>query len=99
MVVIHPGDVSSPPQALTEAIPIAREHGFIQLTMNVTERVSGIAIVSKIPVTLGRVMFAPAILATVHEPADYGPGGMFLIRPGNLVRSIAILPGGRLMGL
>jgi hypothetical protein len=35
------------------------------------ERVFDIAIVSKIPVTFSRVMFAPAILATIHELADY----------------------------
>jgi hypothetical protein len=39
--------------------------------MSGPERIFDIAIVSKIPVTFSRVMFAPAILATVHELADY----------------------------
>lgn len=60
-----------PPKALTEAIPIAKARGIIQLTMSGPERIFDIAIVSKIPVTFSRVMFAPAILATVYELADY----------------------------
>jgi hypothetical protein len=43
----------------------------IQLALSGPERIFDIAIVSKIPVTFSRVMFAPAILATVHELADY----------------------------
>ncbi|MGA2122152.1 MAG: hypothetical protein ABSG49_08945 [Methanoregula sp.] len=34
------------------------------------ERIFDIAIVSKIPVTFSRVMFAPAILATIQQLAD-----------------------------
>ena len=60
-----------PPKALTEAIPIAKARGIIQLTMSGPERIFDIAIISKIPVTFSRVMFAPAILATVYELADY----------------------------
>jgi len=60
-----------PPKALDEAIPIAKARGIIQLTMSGPERIFDIAIISKIPVTFSRVMFAPAILATVYELADY----------------------------
>jgi hypothetical protein len=60
-----------PPRALDEAIPIAKARGIIQLTMSGPERIYDISIISKIPVTFSRVMFAPAILATVHELADY----------------------------
>jgi hypothetical protein len=45
--------------------------GIVQLALSGPERVFDIAIISKIPVTFSRVMFAPAILATVHELADY----------------------------
>jgi hypothetical protein len=58
-------------RALAEAIPIAKARGIIQLTLSGPERVFDIAIISKIPVAFARVMFAPAILATVHELADY----------------------------
>ena len=60
-----------PPKALTEAIPIAKARGIIQLTMSGPERIFDIAIISKVPVTFSRVMFAPAILASVYELADY----------------------------
>jgi hypothetical protein len=60
-----------PPRALDEAIPIAKARGMIQLTMSGPERIYDISIISKIPVTFARVMFAPKILATVHELADY----------------------------
>ena len=60
-----------PHRALAEAIPIAKACGIVQLALSGPERVSGIAIVSKIPVAFARVMFAPTILATVHELADY----------------------------
>ena len=60
-----------PPRALAESIPIAKARGMIQLTMSGPERIFDIAIISKIPVTFSRVMFAPAILATVHDLADY----------------------------
>jgi hypothetical protein len=52
-------------------MPIAKARGMIQLALSGPERIFDIAIVSKIPVTFSRVMFAPAILATVHELADY----------------------------
>jgi hypothetical protein len=60
-----------PHRALAEAVPIAKARGMIQLALSGPERIFDIAIVSKIPVTFSRVMFAPAILATVHELADY----------------------------
>jgi hypothetical protein len=60
-----------PHRALAEAIPIAKARGIIQMAMSGPERIFDIAIVSKIPVAFARVMFAPAILATIHEFADY----------------------------
>lgn len=60
-----------PPRALDEAVPIAKARGIIQLTMSGPERIYDISIISKIPVTFSRVMFAPKILAGVHELADY----------------------------
>jgi hypothetical protein len=59
-----------PHRALAEAIPIAKARGIVQLAMSGPERVSGIAIVSKCPVTFSRVMFAPAILASIRQLAD-----------------------------
>jgi len=56
-----------PHRALVEAIPIAKARGMVQLVMSGPERIFDIAIVSKIPVTFVRVMFAPAILATIQE--------------------------------
>ena len=64
-----PGKSSGPLHS--EAIPIAKARGIIQMTMSGPERISGIAIISKIPVIFSRVMVAPAILATLHEFADY----------------------------
>jgi hypothetical protein len=60
-----------PPKALAEAVPIAKARGIVQLALSGPERIFDIAIISKIPVTFARVMFAPAILATVYELADY----------------------------
>ena len=60
-----------PWKALEDAVPIAKARGIIQLTMSGPERIYDISIISKIPVTFSRVMFAPKILATVHELADY----------------------------
>jgi hypothetical protein len=60
-----------PHRALAEAIPIAKARGIIQLAMSGPERIFDIAIISKIPITFSRVMFAPKILATIHELADY----------------------------
>jgi hypothetical protein len=59
-----------PHRALTEAIPIAKARGIVQLALSGPERVFDITIVSKIPVTFTRVMFAPAILATIQQLAD-----------------------------
>ena len=56
-----------PHRALAEAIPIAKARGIVQLAMSGPERIFDIAIVSKIPVTFARVMFAPAILATTRR--------------------------------
>ena len=59
-----------PHRALAEAIPIAKARGIIQLAMSGPERVFDIAIISKIPVTFTRVMFAPEILATIQQLAQ-----------------------------
>jgi hypothetical protein len=60
-----------PHQALKDAVPIAKARGFIQLTMSGPERIYDISIVSKIPIAFARVMFAPKILATILELAEY----------------------------
>ncbi len=59
-----------PHRALAEAIPIAKARGIVQLALSGPERVFDIAIISKIPVTFTRVMFAPEILATTRQLAD-----------------------------
>jgi len=59
-----------PHRALAEAIPIAKERGIVQLTQSVPERIFDIAIVSKVPVTFTRVMFAPEIFATPRQLGD-----------------------------
>ena len=59
-----------PHRALAEAIPIAKARGIVQLALSGPERVFDIAIISKIPVTFARVMFAPEILATTQQIAD-----------------------------
>ena len=56
-----------PHRALEEAVPIAKARGMIQVTLSGPERIFDIAIVSKVPVTFARVMFAPAILATIQQ--------------------------------
>jgi len=58
-------------KAHTEAIPIAKVRGITRLIISGPERISGIAIISEIPVIFSRVMVAQAILATLHEFADY----------------------------
>jgi hypothetical protein len=59
-----------PHRALAEAIPIAKARGIIQLALGGPERVFDIAIISKLPVTFVRIMFAPEILATIQQFAD-----------------------------
>jgi hypothetical protein len=59
-----------PHRALAEAIPIAKMRGIVQLAMSGPERIYDISIISKIPVTFARVMFAPEILATVQQLTD-----------------------------
>ena len=59
-----------PHRALAEAIPIAKARGVIQMAMSGPERVFDIAIISKVPVTFARVMFAPEILASIQQLAD-----------------------------
>ena len=57
----------SPHRALAEAIPIANARGIVQMALGGPERVFDIAIISKVPVTFTRVMFAPEILATIRR--------------------------------
>ena len=59
-----------PHKALSEAIPIAKARGIIQMALSGPERVFDIAIISKVPVTFTRVMFEPVILATTRQLAD-----------------------------
>ena len=59
-----------PHRALEEAVPIAKARGIVQMTLSGPERIFDIAIISKVPVTFARVMFAPAILATIQELTD-----------------------------
>ena len=56
-----------PHRALEEAVPIAKARGIVQMTLRGPERIFDIAIISKVPVAFARVMFAPAILATIQE--------------------------------
>ena len=58
-----------PHRALAEAVPIAKARGIVQLAQSGPERFFDIAIISKIPVTFTRVMFAPEILATIQQLA------------------------------
>jgi hypothetical protein len=60
-----------PHRAIADAVPIAKERGIAQLVMSGPERIFDIAIVSKLPITFARVMFAPAILASIPDLADY----------------------------
>jgi len=60
-----------PHRALAEAVPIAKTRGITQLVMSSPERIFDIAIISKVPVTFARVMFAPAILAGIPELTAY----------------------------
>jgi hypothetical protein len=60
-----------PHRALTEAIPIAKARGIVQQTLSGPERIFDIAIISKVPVTFARVMFAPKILASIPELTEY----------------------------
>jgi hypothetical protein len=57
--------------ALREAVPIAKARGLIQIAAGGPERIFDIAIISKIPVTFAGIMFAPKILASIPELAEY----------------------------
>jgi len=59
-----------PHRALEEAVPIAKARGIVQMTLSGPERIFDIAIISKVPVAFVRVMFAPAILATIQQLTD-----------------------------
>ncbi|MDP3397350.1 MAG: hypothetical protein Q8S57_11895 [Methanoregula sp.] len=59
-----------PHRALAEAMPIAQLRGVVQMSGLGPERIFDISIVSKLPVTFARVMFAPQILAAIVEIAD-----------------------------
>ena len=59
-----------PHRALKDAIPIAKARGLIQLAMGGPERIYDLSIVSKIPITFIRVMFAARIFGAANEIAD-----------------------------
>lgn len=59
-----------PHRALAEAMPIAQVRGIVQMSGLGPERIFDISIVSKLPITFTRVMFAPHILAAIAEIAD-----------------------------
>ena len=59
-----------PHRALAEAMPIAQVRGVVQMSGLGPERIFDISIVSKLPITFARVMFAPHILAAIVEIAD-----------------------------
>jgi len=58
-----------PHRALAEAVPIAKARGIVQMAVSGPERVFDIAIISKVPITFTRVMFAPEILASIQQLA------------------------------
>jgi hypothetical protein len=58
-------------KAFDDAIPIAKARGLIQLAMGGPERIYDLSIVSKIPLVFASTMFAPKILASIPELADY----------------------------
>ena len=58
-------------RALKDAIPIAKARGLIQLAMGGPERIYDLSIVSKIPIIFASIMFAPKILASIPELAEY----------------------------
>ncbi|PKL65105.1 MAG: hypothetical protein CVV32_06050 [Methanomicrobiales archaeon HGW-Methanomicrobiales-3] len=60
-----------PHRAIDDAVPIAKARGFIQLAMGGPERIYDISIVSKIPIVFASIMFAPKILASIPELAEY----------------------------
>ncbi len=60
-----------PHKTFAEAIPIAQARGLVQKAMSGPEQIFDLAIVSKIPYTFARVMFAPEILAPIAELAEY----------------------------
>ena len=59
-----------PHRALAEALPIAQLRGIVQVSCPGPERIYDISIISKIPVTFARVMFAPQIMAAIAEIAE-----------------------------
>lgn len=60
-----------PHRAFADAIPIAQARGLIQKAMSGPEQIFDIAIISKIPYTFARVMFAPEILAATKDLEEY----------------------------
>ena len=51
-------------------MPIAQLRGVVQMSGLGPERIFDISIVSRLPITFARVMFAPHILAAIVEIAD-----------------------------
>ncbi|MFA5269567.1 MAG: hypothetical protein WC379_16500 [Methanoregula sp.] len=66
-----------PHRAIAEAVPIAKARGIVQMEITGPERIFDIAIISKITVSFNRVMFAPDILATIQDLAEYYKKGLF----------------------
>ena len=58
-------------KAIRDAIPIAKARGIIQLAIGGPERIYDISIISKIPHVFASIMFAPKILASIPELAEY----------------------------
>ncbi len=58
-------------RAIDDALPIAKARGITQLAMGGPERIYDISIVSKIPIVFASIMFAPKILASIPELAEY----------------------------
>lgn len=58
-----------PHRALAAAMPIAQLRGVFQMSGLGPERIYDISIISKIPVTFARVMFAPQILVAIEQIA------------------------------
>jgi hypothetical protein len=67
-------------KAFDEAIPIAKARGLIQLAIGGPERIYDLSIVSKIPIVFASIMFAPKILASIPELAEYYAGDLTRLR-------------------
>ena len=78
-----------PHRALSDAIPIAKARGLIQMAMGGPERIYDLSIVSKIPITFASVAFAPKILASVPELVEYYKNDLARLRV--IARDVTII--------